>query len=153
MAGYSGKRLVQKLGFKPGHRVALRGAPPGFSGELTPLPEGITFVTRTSRAPLDAVVLFATGRAPLEKALPASVASLAPAGMLWVAWPKRAAKVATDLDENVVRRVGLAAGVVDVKVCAVNEIWSGLKFVRRLKDRSGPVIQPAGIGAGRTPRR
>jgi hypothetical protein len=135
MAGYSGKPLVQKLGFKPGFRVALSGAPPGFSEELRPLPEGIRLVTRRSRTRLDAVLLFAPDQAALEAELPGWITRLEPAGMLWVAWPKRAAKVATDLDENVVRRIGLAAGVVDVKVCAVNEVWSGLKFVRRLKDR------------------
>lgn len=135
MAGYSGKPLVQKLGFKPGHRVALSGAPAGFLEELTPLPEGIRLATRRSRSLLDAVLLFAPDQAALEAELSEWIARLEPAGMLWVAWPKRAAKVATDLDENVVRRIGLAAGVVDVKVCAVNEVWSGLKFVRRLKDR------------------
>jgi hypothetical protein len=135
MAGYSGKPLVQKLGFKAGYRVALSGAPPGFLEELRPLPDGLHLVTRASRAPLDGVLLFTPGQARLERELSGWIGRLAPAGMLWVAWPKRAAKVATDLDENVVRRIGLAAGVVDVKVCAVNEVWSGLKFVRRLKDR------------------
>ena len=135
MAGYSGKALIQKLGFKPGHRVALSGAPSGFLEELAPLPEGIRLVTRRSRTLLDAVLLFAPDQAALEAELAGWIRRLEPAGMLWVAWPKRASRVATDLDENVVRRMGLAAGVVDVKVCAVNEVWSGLKFVRRLKDR------------------
>ena len=135
MAGYSGKPLVQKLGFKPGFRVALSGAPPGFPEELRPLPEGIRLVTRRSRTRLDAVLLFAPDQAALEAELAGWIRRLEPAGMLWVAWPKRASRVATDLDDNVVRRMGLAAGVVDVKVCAVNEVWSGLKFVRRLKDR------------------
>jgi hypothetical protein len=135
MAGYSGKPLVQKLGFKPGHRVALSGAPSGFLEELRPLPDGVKLVTSAGRAPVDAVLLFASNRARLDRELSKWIGRLAPAGMLWVAWPKRAAKVPTDLDENVVRRIGLAAGVVDVKVCAVSEVWSGLKFVRRLKDR------------------
>ncbi len=135
MAGYSGKPLVQKLGFKPGDRVALSGAPSGFLDELRPLPEGVHLVTSAGRVPLDGVLLFAPEQARLERELSKWIGRLAPAGMLWVAWPKRAAKVPTDLDENVVRRIGLAAGVVDVKVCAVNEVWSGLKFVRRLKDR------------------
>jgi len=135
MAGYSGKALIQKLGFKPGHRLALSGAPPGFIAELAPLPEGMRLATRRSRTLLDAVLLFAPDQAALEAELAGWIRRLEPAGMLWVAWPKRASRVATDLDENVVRRMGLAAGVVDVKVCAVNEVWSGLKFVRRLKDR------------------
>jgi len=135
MAGYSGKALIQKLGFKPGHRVALSSAPPGFLEELAPLPEGMRLATRRSRTLLDAVLLFAPDQAALEAELAGWIRRLEPAGMLWVAWPKRASRVATDLDENVVRRMGLAAGVVDVKVCAVNEVWSGLKFVRRLKDR------------------
>jgi hypothetical protein len=135
MAGYSGKSLVQKLGFKPGYCVALSGTPPGFLEEFKPLPDGVQLVTKASRSRLDAVLLFAPDQASLTKELSPWIARLVPAGMLWVAWPKRAAKVATDLDENVVRRIGLAAGVVDVKVCAVNEVWSGLKFVRRLKDR------------------
>ncbi len=133
MAGYSGKPLVEKLGVKASHRLALVAAPEGFSRELEPLPAGVR--VHAGRGPLDCVLLFAPDRAALRAGFPRWAARLTPAGMLWIAWPKKAAKVATDLDENVVREIGLAAGLVDVKVCAVNEVWSGLKFVRRLRDR------------------
>jgi hypothetical protein len=134
MAGYSGKPLVVKLGLKPSHRVVLAGAPAGFAGELEPLPPGVR-IPAEGRAPLDCVLLFAPDAAALKTGFRRWAARLAPAGMLWVAWPKKAARVQTDLDENVVREIGIAAGLVDVKVCAVNEVWSGLKFVRRLRDR------------------
>jgi hypothetical protein len=133
MPGYSGKPLVEKLGLKPSQRLALVGAPGGFVRELDPLPAGVRL--GADRGPLDCVLLFAPDAATLTGGFPRWAARLTPAGMLWVAWPKKAAKIATDLDENVVRRIGLAAGLVDVKVCAVTEVWSGLKFVRRLRDR------------------
>jgi hypothetical protein len=98
------------------------------------VPERVVWET-TLRAPLDVVVLFAPNRAALVRGFAPAARSLSPAGMLWVAWPKAAAKVATDLDENVVREHGLAAGLVDVKVCAITDVWSGLKFVRRVADR------------------
>ena len=132
--GYSGKPLIAKLDVKPGHRLLLKGAPNGFETELRPLPEGVTLAGAASRT-ADCVLLFSTSGAHLEKAFSKAVPLLPPAGLLWVAWPKKASKVETDLTEDVVRRIGLAAGLVDVKVCAVTEIWSGLKFVRRLKDR------------------
>ena len=131
---YSGKPLIRKLGVKPGHRLVLRGAPNGFETELRPLPEGVALGGHGART-ADCVLLFSTSGAHLEKAFSKAVPLLPPAGMLWVAWPKKASKVETDLTEDVVRRIGLAAGLVDVKVCAVTDIWSGLKFVRRLKDR------------------
>lgn len=134
MAGYSGTPLVQKLGLKAGHRVRLLDAPPDFRALLAPVPERVVWET-TLRAPLDVVVLFAPNRAALVRGFAPAARSLSPAGMLWVAWPKAAAKVATDLDENVVREHGLAAGLVDVKVCAITDVWSGLKFVRRVADR------------------
>jgi len=112
----------------------LRGAPDGFESELRPLPEGVRFTAPRART-VDCVLLFSTSTAHLEKAFGQSVTLLPAAGMIWVAWPKKASKVETDLSEDVVRRIGLAAGLVDVKVCAVTDIWSGLKFVRRLKDR------------------
>ena len=104
-----------------------------FARELEPLPAGVRL--GAGRGPLDCVLLFAPDAATLTGGFPRWAARLTSAGMLWVAWPKKAAKIATDLDENVVRRIGLAAGLVDVKVCAVTEVWSGLKFVRRLRDR------------------
>ena len=133
-SGYSPRPLVQKLGIKPGHRIALIGAPAGYDATLGALPPGVVTV-RALRAPLDVVQLFAARRRDLEARAPAAKAALAVDGALWVSWPKKAAKVATDLDEGVVRAYGLALGLVDVKVCAVDEVWSGLKLVYRLRDR------------------
>ena len=132
MAGYSGTPLVKKIGIKPGHRLAIVNPPPGFEKELAPLPDG---VVNAGRAPLDVAILFAGNRAALEKSLGKLAAQLAPAGMLWVAWPKMTSGVTTDLKEGLVQKIGLAAGLVDIKVCAVNEVWSGLKFVIPVKDR------------------
>ena len=134
MAGYSGKALVQKIGLKPGHRLALAGEPEGFLKELAPLPDGVIVATGGSK-PLDCVILFADQARTLESRIRRWGTRLTPAGMLWVAWPKKASKVATDVTEGLVRATGLDIGLVDVKICAVNDIWSGLKFVRRLKDR------------------
>jgi hypothetical protein len=134
MAGYSGTPLVQKLGIKPGHAICVVGAPATYGRTLGKLPEGVT-LRRTPKAPLDLVQFFTTKRAALEARFGALAATLAPAGMLWVSWPKKSSGKATDLTEDVVRAIGLAAGLVDVKVCAVDDTWSGLKFVRRLKDR------------------
>lgn len=133
-AGYSGTPLVKKLGIKEGFRVALVGAPEGFRGELEGLPNGVSFVT-TVRSQLDFILFFATTRSELTSNFSRLAARLAPTGMLWISWPKKAAGVATDLSDSIVREIGLDAGLVDVKVCAVNEIWSGLKFVIRVKDR------------------
>ena len=134
MAGYSGTPLPQKLGIKQGHRLALLGAPDDFEETLGPLPDGVN-VRTTARGPLDVVVAFTTRRADLEKRFAGLAKTLDPAGGLWIAWPKRASGVPTDLDENAIRDIGLAAGLVDNKVCAVDETWSGLRFVVRLKDR------------------
>lgn len=133
-AGYSGTPLPSKLGLKEGFSVALVGAPRGFRETLAPLPPRISW-RRSLRAPLDCVLLFAPDVAALESRFATAAAALAPAGMVWVAWPKKASKVPTDLTEDVVRAHGLAVGLVDVKVCAVDDVWSGLKFVRRLRDR------------------
>lgn len=135
MAGYSGTPLVQKLGIKDGFRVAFPGAPSGFPGLLVGLPAGVEAVGDGDRGPLDLAVLFTTSRADLASGFAALSQRLKPAGMLWVSWPKKASGVATDLTEDVVRAVGLEAGLVDTKVCAVDETWSGLKFVIRVKDR------------------
>ena len=134
MPGYSGTPLAKKLGLKEGQRVALYGAPPDFRDTLRPVPSRIQWQTDL-RAPIDCVVLFAPVAATLDVALRSAAGALTSAGMLWVAWPKKAAKVVTDLTEDRVRAQGLAAGLVDVKVCAITEVWSGLKFVRRLTDR------------------
>ncbi len=137
MAGYSGTPLARKLGIQEGSRVALLGAPEGFHGELAPLPDRVTIVRRLS-PDLDVAVLFVTGRRELERRFPQVARSITPAGGLWVAWPKRASKVATDLTEDVLREVGLPQGLVDNKVCAVNRIWSGLRFVWRKENRPLP---------------
>ncbi|NUR08052.1 MAG: DUF3052 domain-containing protein [Nocardioidaceae bacterium] len=129
-AGYSGKPLPAKLGLKPGHVVYVDGGPP-HTDELL---GGTPYTTRLPKR-ADVTLLFSTERSRLEKRLPLVVGRTVTDGMVWVCWPKKAAKVATDLDENVVRRIGLDLGVVDVKVAAVDQTWSGLKFVRRLADR------------------
>ena len=112
--------------------MALLNPPTGFDKELAPLPDG---VVSAEKAPLDVAILFAANHSALKKNLGRLASKLAPAGMLWIAWPKMSSGVETDLRENLVRETGLAAGLVDIKVCAVNEVWSGLKFVIPLKDR------------------
>ena len=134
MAGYSGTPLVKKLGIKQGFRVAMIDAPPRFRSELIGLPEGVEFVASTT-SNLDLILLFVKSQRELIRNFPLLALKLAPAGMLWIAWPKKASGVNTNLSDNSVREIGLNAGLVDVKVCAVNEIWSGLKFVIRVKDR------------------
>jgi len=132
MPGYSGTPLPKKRGIKESSRVRLIAAPAEVSAELKPVLANCEIV---NQAPLDFVMLFTKSKEHLEKEFKSLAGQLAPAGMLWVSWPKKSSRVATDLDENVVRKIGLAAGLVDVKVCAVTDVWSGLKFVRRLKDR------------------
>lgn len=134
MAGYSGTPLTKKLGIKGGSRVWLVNAPRGFRKTLDDLPEDVLFVTQSAK-PLDLILYFVKSRLELTNKFTKLASSLAPAGMLWIAWPKRASGVSTDLSDNVVREIGLAAGLVDTKVCAINEVWSGLRFVIRLKDR------------------
>jgi hypothetical protein len=132
-AGYSGTPLHRKLGVKRESRVLLAAAPPDFA--LDAVPPGATVHTRAAGASYDVVLAFC----PDRKRLDARFGSLAPrlttAGALWIAWPKKSSGVRTDLDENVVREVGLGEGLVDVKVIAVDDVWSALKFVRRLRDR------------------
>jgi hypothetical protein len=124
MAGYSGTPLLKKLGLKPGMKALLLGA-------VYKAPAGVESASKS----LDFIHVFTKERSDLEKRFPTLAKSLAPAGILWVSWPKGASRVPTDLNENVVREIGLKAGLVDVKVCAVDDVWSGLKFVIRLKDR------------------
>ena len=134
MAGYSGKPLVAKLGIKPDTRIAILNAPKGYDRVLGKLPPRVT--RRPSIVgPLDFVQFFTSEKQQLERRFAALARALAPAGMLWISWPKRSSGVATDLTEDVIRAIGLAHGLVDVKVAAVDDVWSGLKFVRRLKDR------------------
>lgn len=134
-AGYSGTPLPKKLGLKSGQRLAFVNEPAGFRDSL----QGLTGELGELAAPddrVDLALLFTREEAELRREFPALAARLHPAGMLWVAWPKRASKVATDLTGDRVRAVGLEAGLVDVKVCAIDEVWSGLKFVFRLADRA-----------------
>jgi hypothetical protein len=133
-AGYSGTPLVRKLGIKPGHRVAFVNAPEEFSVPGTDGARIETSVT-TSISSYDVILVFCPDSIALHTHFQRLAAVLVPNGALWVCWPKRASGVPTDLDENVVRDWGLAAGLVDVKVCAVDATWSGLKFVVRLADR------------------
>jgi len=133
-AGYSGTPLPKKLGFKEGMRAALAGTPRGFRKQLEPLPPGVVF-NEYGKDPVDLVILFVPDSETLLDEFEPWAKRLTPAGMLWVAWPKKTSGVATDLSENGVRDIGLAAGLVDVKVCAIDSTWSGLKFVRRVKDR------------------
>jgi hypothetical protein len=132
-AGYSGKPLAGKLGIKPEHLVLTDNAPGGFV--IEGLPVGTTVVRRDVKAPYDVVVMFCPDRAWLARRLPVLLEKTVTAGMIWVAWPKRASGVATDLDENGIRELALPLGVVDVKVCAIDATWSGLKLVRRLANR------------------
>jgi hypothetical protein len=134
MAGYSSRSLVDKLGIKEGWRIASLNAPAGYARTLGTLPAGLRRTARP-RGPLDFVQFFTSERRALERRFPTLARALAPAGMLWVSWPKRASGVATDLTDDVVRTIGLAHGLVDVKVAAVDAVWSGLKFVRRSRDR------------------
>ena len=133
MAGYPGTPLPKKLGIKPGHRLAFPNAPAHFADLLGPLPEGAALVG--DDRDLDLIVLFVTSEAELRDQFSRRSASLQPAGMLWIAWPKKASGVPTDLTEDVIRRIALEKGLVDVKVCAIDATWSGLKLVVRVKDR------------------
>ena len=133
-AGYSGTPLVEKLGIERGSTIAILAAPPGYDRTLGPLPRPVSR-KRSLSGPLDFIQFFTSRRAELERRFAQLASALAPAGMLWISWPKQASGVPTDLTEQVIRAIGLAHGLVDVKVCAVDAVWSGLKFVRRLKDR------------------
>jgi hypothetical protein len=136
MAGYSGTPLAKKLGFKQGFRTGLVNPPKGFKKELAPMPSDVEISVDSLTKPLDLIILFADSQKMLNTEIPRLARKLVQNGMLWIAWPKNASGLATDLSGNTVRDIGLAAGLVDVKVCAINDVWSGLKFVYRLKDRS-----------------
>jgi len=136
VAGYSGTPLPKKLGIKPGARLALVNAPPDFAKTLGTLPPDVTpQPLGRGRGPYDVIVLFARSARELSAALPTACARLAPAGGLWIAWLKKTSGIPTDLTDAEVRGSGLAAGLVDNKVCAIDETWSGLRFVKRLADR------------------
>jgi hypothetical protein len=134
MAGYSGTPLAKKLGIKEGHRIAFPSAPAEFQGLIGNLPGDVTVKSRAI-GPLDVIVFFTKSRAELERRLPALRRAMDPAAGLWIAWPKRSSGVATDMTEDVARGLGLANKLVDNKVCAIDETWSGLRLVIRLQDR------------------
>ena len=133
MPGYSGTPLFEKLGIKGGIRVSLLDMPADVSVELKPALSTCE-IDRDGKKPIDFILYFAKSKSRLDD-FDRVVKSLAPNGMIWISWPKKSSGVPTDLDENKVRNIGLAGGLVDVKVCAITNVWSGLKFVRRLKDR------------------
>ena len=133
-AGYSGTPLARKLGIKAGATVALIDEPAEFRGLLEPLPDGVRFRTDL-RAKPDLAIAFFTERSSLRSRLPALVRAIHPNGGLWLAWPKKASGMATDLDGTAIRELGLGAGVVDIKVAAISDIWSGHRFAHRVKDR------------------
>jgi hypothetical protein len=128
-AGYSGKPLWQKLGMKAGQRLYVADAPADLPKLLADAPTGVARLARL--APFDIAILFVTSREGLVAALARALGKLAPGGMIWVAWPKKASGVATDVTEDTVRDVALPLGIVDVKVCAIDATWSGLKLLRR----------------------
>src|SRR5438552_11927399 len=124
-AGYSGKSLVAKIGVKERERWILVNAPKGFEAELEPLPQGARLLRTTRGAPVDGAIFFVDKRAMLERSVARVQSGIAEGGMLWIAWPKKSAGVPTDVTEDTLREVVLPTGWVDVKVCAVTEIWSG----------------------------
>ena len=146
-AGYSGTPLGKKLGIQEKSRVLLSNAPRGFKTSLAPLPGGVKFSSAArGAASHDVIVYFTKSTADLSRSFARLEKLLALGGGLWIAWPKKASKVATDLDENIVREFGLAHGVVDNKVCAIDEVWSGLRFMRRRavsNSRKGAASSPA----------
>jgi len=134
MPGYSGTPLPKKLGIKDGFRVALLHVPADVKAALADAFERCN-VLKPAAGSLDFILLSVKSRAALELDLAPAARALAPAGMLWISWPKKSSGVASDLDENIVRQSGIDAGLVDIKVCAVTEVWSGLKFVIPVKNR------------------
>jgi hypothetical protein len=133
MAGYSNTPLPKKLGIRGGFRALVRNVPPDVNAQLK---DALAGCRMAKDGPYDFVLLCVKSQTELKKQFLRFFKQLAPAGMIWVSWPKKSSGVATDLGENDVRKIGLDAGLVDVKVCAVNHVWSGLKFVIRLKDRN-----------------
>jgi hypothetical protein len=135
MIGYSGTPLVKKLGIKPGTRlVVVGGVPDEYKTWLGPLPERAA-ISGKGKAPFEAVHVFATKRAELAKHLAHLRKTLEPAGFVWISWPKKTSRVPTNITEDVIREVALPLGFVDIKVCAVSEVWSGLKLVIRVSER------------------
>jgi Protein of unknown function (DUF3052) len=135
MAGYSGTPLVKKLGIKPGSRILPLHAPANYASLIAPLPENATLVSRVT-ARTDIVHLFSTQRKELSATLKTLRQKLTDEGAIWVSWPKKSAKVHTDITEDTIREVALPLGFVDIKVCAVDDVWSGLKLVVRRENRT-----------------
>lgn len=136
MAGYSGTPLAKKLGIKENALVVLVGAPAGFAKTLAPLPDGARVTsTLPKKGELDVALVFAKTKKDLDRGLAATKKCMSQAAGIWIAWPKKASGVATEVDEALARKTGLAAGLVDNKVCAVDDVWSGLRFVMRVADR------------------
>jgi hypothetical protein len=134
--GYSNTPLAKKLGIAAGHRIALLGAPSGFEATLGALPiDTVVQTTLTGRAPFNVVLCFVVWRVDLERKLPSIRKRMDPTAGFWVAWPKKASGVSTDMSDNVIRETALPTGLVDNKVCAIDEIWSGLRLVIRLQER------------------
>lgn len=133
-SGYSGKPLVEKLGIQAGFRISLIDVPPYYLSMLGRLPPGVQRVSARAKG-LDFIHVFARDRQRLIHAFPRAKARIRPDGILWVSWPKKTSPLSSDLDETAVRDIGLSQGLVDVKVAAIDDDWSGLKFVYRLKDR------------------
>ena len=141
MTGYSGTPLPNKLGIRSGCTIHVKDAPPNYLGLLEPLPDGVTFTSRVS-AKTDLVHVFSARKSELDRFLKVCRSKLGPAAVLWVSWPKKAAKVPTDITEDTIRELALPLGFVDVKVCAVTEVWSGLKLVvRKELRRSLPCVE------------
>ena len=134
MAGYSGKPLVQKLGIKPGFCIFVDGLSTAYRDVVGELPDDVK-IARTAKAPLDMVHVFATEAKGFAVKLRSYRKAIAPDGMIWASWPKKASGVVTDVTETLVRETALANGLVDIKVCAVDDVWSGLKLVIPVKDR------------------
>lgn len=133
-AGYSGKPLIEKLGIKPGHLVLIRNAPRGYASTLGNLPPG-AFRYASGKGPFDVIQVFVSAESDLQAAIRAARLIMKRDGMVWVSWPKKSSGRKTDVDENDVRHAGLALDLVDVKICAVDDVWSGLKFVIPVKLR------------------
>ncbi len=156
MAGYSGTPLPKKLGIKPDHRVGIVGAPRNAGPTLAEIAAtGPVELKLSAGKPFDVIVIFCNSQKDLADRFPKAHDRLDQAGGLWVAWPKKSSGIETDLNENVIRNLGLAAGLVDNKVCAIDDTWSGLRFVIRLADRTKPVSRgvPAPVRNPRTAKR
>ena len=135
MAGYSPNPLLRKLGIKAGYRIQVFQEPDNYWDDLGPLPDDVEGVADEGNADVDFVHFFTKSADDMKARFPTLKSSIKKTGMIWISWPKKASKVPTDMSDMVVRNYGLEIGLVDVKVCAVDEVWSGLKFMYRVKDR------------------